>query len=369
MHTTSLHSVFHLYKMRSYPSTIKREALSLLTDGLTHQQVANRFNIGRTTITSWAKGLREDALLGAERPKVGRRRKLTDSDAYNIKLKIRRGITKDALQATEALNMEKDDPVSVDTVRRALQRVGGHAKRKKKRPRLSKANRAARMDFAKKHAEWMEDDWSRVVWTDETVIKRIRADGGRYVWVFDDKPKTLKNKHVVDEARVVGTAKFGGGGIFIWSCMTWEGPGFLVKIQGGLDADLYISILKDDLMETLRDYSIDPNRFILQQDNDSRHTAKKTMDYLASVGLTTDKERLLPWPAQSSDLNPIEHLWKEVNDRLGEYPEPPKGMIELWERLTHEWYNIDKETCRNLIRSMPNRIQAVVDAKGGHTTY
>lgn len=60
--------------MKPHPLAIKREALSLLTDGLTHQQIANRFNMGRTTITSWAKKLPEDALLGVERPKAGRRR-------------------------------------------------------------------------------------------------------------------------------------------------------------------------------------------------------------------------------------------------------------------------------------------------------
>ncbi|OAQ22207.1 hypothetical protein K457DRAFT_26280 [Linnemannia elongata AG-77] len=97
--------------MKPHPSTIKRKALSLLTDGLTHQQIANRFNMGWTTITSWAKKLPEGALLGVERPKVGRRRKLSDSNVYNIKLKMHRGITKDAVQATKEFNKENEDPV------------------------------------------------------------------------------------------------------------------------------------------------------------------------------------------------------------------------------------------------------------------
>jgi transposase len=151
--------------------------------------------------------------------------------------------------------------------------------------------------------------------------------------------------------------------------MVWEGPGFLVKISDGLNADLYINILKEDLIGTLRDYKIDKSRFILQQDNDPRHTARKTMGYLKSIGITVESGRLLEWPAQSPDLNPIEHLWQELNKKLGRYPTEPKGMNELWERMRHEWYSIDKECCRNLIRSMPARIQEVIRAKGRHTSY
>src|SRR5690606_1162524 len=106
-------------------------------------------------------------------------------------------------------------------------RVGGKATKPIKRPLLLSRNRLSRLRFARALAGWTVDDWSRVVWTDETVIKRIRHDSSQYVWTFDNQTRTKGDKHTVDESRVVGTAKFGGGGIAVWSCMTWEGPGFL----------------------------------------------------------------------------------------------------------------------------------------------
>jgi len=152
--------------------------------------------------------------------------------------------------------------------------------------------------------------------------------------------------------------------------MTWHGPGYLVRIDGGLDGELYAKILREDLPATLKDYHIDHRRFIFQQDNDSKHTCGKARAQLAKMGITLESGRYLgPWPAQSPDLNPIEHLLEHVKRKLGQYPEGPKGMEKLWERMAREWYNIPKEVCQDLISSMPRRIKAVIDAKGGYTSY
>ena len=77
----------------------------------------------------------------------------------------------------------------------------------------------------------------------------------------------------------------------------------------------------------------------------------------------------MEWPAQSPDLNPIEHLWEHLKRQLRKYSEPPKGVWELWERTKEEWEKITPEVCQNLIESMPRRVEAVIKAKGGHTKY
>ena len=65
----------------------------------------------------------------------------------------------------------------------------------------------------------------------------------------------------------------------------------------------------------------------------------------------------------------IEHLWEHLKCRLRQYETPPKGVHELWDRVSEEWNEISPEICQNLIESMPRRIQAVIKAKGGHTKY
>ena len=74
---------------------------------------------------------------------------------------------------------------------------------------------------------------------------------------------------------------------------------------------------------------------------------------------------MLVWPAQSTDLNPIENIWSKLNYKLfHNYDGPPSGTNELWERIQEQSNKISKEECKNVINSMPKRCKDVVKAKG-----
>ena len=76
--------------------------------------------------------------------------------------------------------------------------------------------------------------------------------------------------------------------------------------------------------------------------------------------------QLLDWPAQSPDLNPIEHLWNEVDRRLKKLPVRISGKEDLWDKIQGIWNEIEVDVCTNLIESMPRRINDVIKAKGGY---
>ena len=85
-------------------------------------------------------------------------------------------------------------------------------------------------------------------------------------------------------------------------------------------------------METIAQNGWEVDEVLFQQDNDSKHTSKLAKEFFEEAKITA-----LDWPAQSPDLNPIEHIWALMKKKLGRYESPPRGMLELWERIQKTW--------------------------------
>ena len=246
--------------------------------------------------------------------------------------------------------------VSIQTVRRVLKREGMKAVTKKKRPALTKVHKDKRLAFARAKAGWTIEDWKRVIWSDETKINRIGSDGKKWVW--------KKKGERLSDRLVEGTVKFGGGSLMFWGCFGWKGTGHSCRIEGKMDADLYVEIMEDELKNSLFNWDYNVDDVIFQQDNDPKHTSKK-----AKRCFKKHKIEVMQWPPQSPDLNPIEHLWGLLKRKLADYERPPTSMKELWDRVQMEWEAISQRECQGLIESMPDRIKAVLQAQGGYTKY
>ncbi|KAG1577716.1 hypothetical protein G6F47_013016 [Rhizopus delemar] len=148
--------------------------------------------------------------------------------------------------------------------------------------------------------------------------------------------------------------------------MTYEGPGYACQIYDGtMNSDLYQHILDTTLREIMEYYNMDWSTAYFQHDGDPKHRSKSAVQWLQANGVNYIDD----WPAQSPDLNPIEHLWHHLKLKLSLYDKKAKGVHELWERVEKEWNSFDKEVCRRYIDTMPARIKAVIDAKGGSTRY
>jgi hypothetical protein len=71
--------------------------------------------------------------------------------------------------------------------------------------------------------------------------------------------------------------------------MSWNGPGYIVKIDETLDSQLYVQILKEDLKMSIKKWGFTKKQFIFQHDNDLKHTAKITKIYIESINITEAK--------------------------------------------------------------------------------
>jgi len=150
----------------------------------------------------------------------------------------------------------------------------------------------------------------------------------------------------------------------MWGCMTHKGVGYGCHIEGIMDSDTYCEVLENHLKDSLNFFEISVDDMIFQQDNDPKHTSKKAKKWFSD-----NKMIVLDWPAQSPDLNPIEHLWHHLKIKLSAYETKATSISELWKRCDKEWNSFTAEICQKYIESMPARVQAVLKAKGGHTRY
>jgi len=131
-----------------------------------------------------------------------------------------------------------------------------------------------------------------------------------------------------------------------------------------MDAELYTQILKEELMGTIDFYGFDQNEMIFQQDNDPKHTSKVAKETFDQLNL-----KVLEWPSQSPDLNPIEHYWGHVSRELKRRTGILTSKEELWVELEKILSETNKDLCRKLIGTMPRRVLDVIKAKGGYTKW
>ncbi len=103
-----------------------------------------------------------------------------------------------------------------------------------------------------------------------------------------------------------------------------------------------------------------------QQDNAPCNKAQIISDWF----LEHDNEfTLLKWPPQSPDLNPIEHFWDVVEREIRIMDVQPTNLQQLCDAIISIWTKISEEFFQHLVESMPQRIKAVLKAKGGPNWY
>ncbi|GFW80363.1 transposable element Tcb1 transposase [Trichonephila clavipes] len=96
--------------------------------------------------------------------------------------------------------------------------------------------------------------------------------------------------------------------IMVWGGIGYHSRTLLVRIVGTLNSHRYITeVLEPVVLPYLQGLAT----AIFQQDNAQPHVTRVVQRFFVNHQI-----ELLPWPARSTDLSPIENMWSMVSQRL-----------------------------------------------------
>ncbi|CCA71915.1 related to transposase-Wolbachia endosymbiont [Serendipita indica DSM 11827] len=277
--------------MRRHPTAKLQRVIELLELGKSISQTMALTGISKGSISR----IRSEYCPNLQERPSGRPRKLSGPDMHYARHLIRSGQAKNAVALIKQLKAMTCPALSPTTIRRALRLTGWKPRKKVKKPRLTRRHRKARLDWAERHRHWTVEDWKRVLWSDETKVNRLGNDGDEIVWVQEGEGLNART--------VTQTVKGGGGRIMVWGCIGWNRPGVARLIEGKMDAKIYTHILDHELTQSVKKLKLRQGRFVFQQDNDLKHMYKMAQNWFDG-----QKYKVMDWPAQSPDANPIENL-------------------------------------------------------------
>ena len=138
----------------------------------------------------------------------------------------------------------------------------------------------------------------------------------------------------------------------------------LVGNIGSFDKNTYRVIIDSHVLPFLEQKHGETESFVLQEDNCGPHRATTIATYLQSKGVARMK-----WPAQSSDLNPVENIWGIIKTRLWKRDVLPRSPMHLFQILTDIWNSLPDCILENLVASMPKRAKLVRKLRGKSAKY
>lgn len=243
------------------------------------------------------------------------------------------------------------DDISPRTIDRRLQEAGLFGRVAMHKPHYTPAHLAARVRFAQHYRHL---DWTKVLFSDEKCFWGKGFCG--QTWVRREKGTALQPEYCVYK-------KSHPVKVNVWGCFTTEGMGYTYIFNENLDAALMKRILTENLVPSAELHIAQPGvQWYVLHDNDKKFKSNLVQDLLFAEGVTA-----LDFPPYSPDLNPMENLWATLARAVERYQ--ADSIESLQDAVEAEWNKIDVAHLRNLVASMPARLDAVIAANGWHTGY
>jgi transposase len=209
-------------------------------------------------------------------------------------------------------------------------------------PLITNTQKEARVSWAQSHCQFK---WSSIFFSDESTIQL--SANLTHVW------------HKIVHCSNIARRKFPLKVMF-WGAVSAKRKSPLVVVSGTLNTQGYQDLLAREFLPWFRRQHT--GRLTFQQDNAPPHTAKTTKRFFLDNNID-----VLPWPASSPDLNPIENIWGILKQQVDR--RKPANKADLITITKEEWEHIDMDMVRRCIESMPHRIEKVIENEGNKINY
>ena len=284
----------------------------------------------------------------------GRPKKTSDrQDRFIIRQTLsNRRMTLWQLRQKLANNAQGSVRVSKDTINRRLKANGIKSYVPIKKPLLTHNQKIKRLKWARRHKNWSVKDWEIVVFSDESMFRTRSHRRTKKVW---------RRKHEVYHPACINRCVKNPFGVMVWGAISSKGVSQLKLVNGRMNSKYYQENIMNDIKLQCECVMFPGKEYIFQQDNAPCHNSASTRAFLRNLDI-----KRLDWPSNSPDLSPIETVWSIVKRRIGR---TPNNKSELWRNAQRLWYSLKKDELKALYSTMPQRIQAVIKAKGDVTKY
>lgn len=335
------------------PDSLRWRSVGWMEMGLSQADAARRLDVSRSVVQRlWDQFQSDDSVSRRHVP--GRPRVTTPAGDRFLALSARRRRSTTVPQLVADHFVASGTRISATTVRRRLHNAGLYARRPVVCVSLNRRQISARLCWAREHVSWTRQQWASVLFTDESRFT-LESDSGRQLFWREQRTR-------YNQSNIVERHSYRGGGIMVWAGISLGGHTDLHVFHGGTLTGVRY---RDEILDPyVGPYTAMGNTFILMDDNARSHRALLVEDYLEGHGL----ERM-EWPAQSPDLNPIEHVWDYLGRHVAALSPPPRSLHELEQGLLRVWSSLPISVSDNLIGSMESRCRQCIAVRGGHIPY
>ena len=205
-------------------------AIALHQQGIAVREIARRFRVSHSVIQRLIERWRNTGTV-RERQGRGRPRATTRQQDRLVRLSCLRDRTASAQTLRAELRNASNVDVSGQTIRNRLREAGLRSRRPAVRVPLTQNHRNHRMTWATLHRRWTLNQWSRVLFTDESRFTLRFNDGRIRVW-------RRPGERYVD-ATIREHDRYGGGSLMVWGGFSTHHRTPLHIVNGRLNGVAY----------------------------------------------------------------------------------------------------------------------------------